>query len=116
MSIQKLLKECLEENPIDFLEYTYEHFENNAEILTPDFLNGLQKYKNECQKKRTIIDKIISKLCQKNSDLKDEFEDAINDYLDAKESENSYYTKNYYNCGIKYGVKIMMVLLDNKKC
>lgn len=112
MGIKKLLKECIEDNPIDFLKYTYENFENNAELLTPGFLKGLEEYKNNCNEKQKILNKKIDELCQNNIELKDDMANALNDYLEAKESENSYYTKNYYNNGIKYGVKIMMVLLD----
>lgn len=45
MDARKLLKECLEEDSIDFLEVVYEEAENNAKLLTPEFVQGLKNIK-----------------------------------------------------------------------
>ncbi len=45
MDARKLLKECLEEDSIDFLDVVYEEAENNAKLLTPEFVQGLKNIK-----------------------------------------------------------------------
>ena len=96
MDVRKLLKECLEEDSIDFLEVVYEETENNAKLLTPEFVQGLKKYKKNREVKRIKFEKDLDTLCNKNAILKNNIVDSLNLYVEALESENSYYVRNYY--------------------
>lgn len=95
MNMKMLLKECLNDDTIDFLDFTYEELENRAELLTDEFLEGLKPFKDNCRKKKKTLEKKFNVICE-NNDLKEDIKNSLNTYLEAKELESSYYSKGYY--------------------
>lgn len=101
MNMKKLLKECLEKDTIDFLDFSYEELENRAELITDEFLEGLKPYKEDCNEKRKKLEERVGKISESNVTLKDNIENLLNTYLEAKELESSYYSKGYYELRCK---------------
>ena len=72
------MRECLEEDSIDYLEVVYEDSENNGELLTPEFVKELKKYKKECEKRKNKYKKDLYNICSKEDVLINDIEDSLN--------------------------------------
>lgn len=101
------LDSILEVTQEDFLRVLYEHRSNDWEEMATVLNSKLQPIKLQKDKKyKSFIQLIKENL--KDDKCIDKIQDSFQEYLDICNNEDSIYNEQYYNIGVKDGVKLML--------
>lgn len=101
------LDSILEVTQDDFLRVLYEYRSNNWESILLDLKIKMKPIKEKKDTKYQHLIKIIRENL-KNEDSINEIENCLQEFLDILNNEDSIYNEQYYNTGIRDGVKLML--------
>ena len=101
------LDSILEVTQDDFLRVLYEHRNNDWEEIATVLNSKLQPIKlQKSEKYKSLIQLIKENL--KDDKCIGKIQDSFQEYLNICNNEDGMYNEEYYNTGVKDGVKLML--------
>lgn len=94
--MEEILKKIYYEDSADFFISIYESSESDGRILTEEFKKELKKYTDPRNKLREDLNMKMKIACKSDEILYAELQKYLDEYKQALENENAFYTKRYY--------------------